>query len=91
MIICEDQEQVDKILEMKDKLPLVEMVIYDDPKGMRHYDYPFLLSLDRVQEMGTTFAAGPSRILGCRGGEGQGRATSPSSTTRREPPASPRA
>jgi len=58
MIICEDQEQVDKILEMKDKLPLVEMVIYDDPKGMRHYDYPFLLSLDRVQEMGTTFAAG---------------------------------
>src|SRR4029450_5934244 len=35
MIICEDQEQVDKILEMKDKLPLVEMVIYDDPKGMR--------------------------------------------------------
>ena len=58
MIICEDQEQVDKILEMKDKLPLVEMVIYDDPKGMRHYDYPFLLSLDRVQEMGPTFAAG---------------------------------
>ena len=41
MILCEDQEQVDKILEMKDKLPLVKMVIYDDPKGMRHYDYPF--------------------------------------------------
>ena len=58
MIICEDQEQVDKILEMKDKLPLVEMVIYDDPKGMRHYDYPFLLSLERVQEMGAAFAAG---------------------------------
>ena len=58
MIICEDQEQVDKILEMKDKLPLAEMVIYDDPKGMRHYDYPFLLSLERVQEMGVTFAAG---------------------------------
>ncbi len=60
MIICEDQEQVDKILEMKDKLPLVERVIYDDPKGMRHYDYPFLLSLERVQEAGTTFAAGHS-------------------------------
>lgn len=57
MIICEDQEQVDKILEMKDKLPLVEAVIYDDPKGMRHYDHPFLLSLERVQEMGAAFAA----------------------------------
>ena len=56
MVICEDQEQVDKILEMKDKLPALEVVIYDDPKGMRHYDYPFLLSLDRVQEMGKGFA-----------------------------------
>jgi len=56
VIICEDQEQVDKILEMKDKLPLVEVVIYDDPKGMRHYEYPFLLSLEQVQEMGATFA-----------------------------------
>jgi long-chain acyl-CoA synthetase len=55
MVICEDQEQVDKILEMKDKLPAVEVIIYDDPKGMRHYDYPFLLSLERVQEMGGTF------------------------------------
>ena len=57
MVICEDQEQVDKILEMKDKLPAVELVLYDDPKGMRHYDYPFLLSLDRVQELGLRFAA----------------------------------
>jgi long-chain acyl-CoA synthetase len=57
MVICEDQEQVDKILEMKDKLPSIEAVIYDDPKGMRHYDYPFLLSLERVQERGARFAA----------------------------------
>jgi long-chain acyl-CoA synthetase len=57
VIVCEDQEQVDKILEMKDKLPAVELVVYDDPKGMRHYDYPFLLSLDKVQELGAGFAA----------------------------------
>ena len=56
MVICEDQEQVDKILEMKDKLPALEAVVYDDPKGLRHYDYPFLVSLERVQEMGRTFA-----------------------------------
>jgi long-chain acyl-CoA synthetase len=57
MVVCENQEQVDKILEMKDKLPAVETVVYDDPKGMRHYDYPFLVGLDRVQELGAEFAA----------------------------------
>jgi long-chain acyl-CoA synthetase len=57
MVICEDQEQVDKIREMKDKLPAVEVVVYDDPKGMRHYDYPFLVELDRVIELGVAFAA----------------------------------
>jgi long-chain acyl-CoA synthetase len=56
MIICEDQEQVDKILEMKDKLPLVETIVYDDPKGMRHYDHPWLVSLDQVQARGVEFA-----------------------------------
>ncbi len=56
MIICEDQEQVDKILEMKDKLPLVEVIVYDDPKGMRHYDHPWLVSLDQVQARGVEFA-----------------------------------
>jgi long-chain acyl-CoA synthetase len=56
MIICEDQEQVDKILEMKDKLPLVEVIVYDDPKGMRHYDHPWLVSLDQVQARGVDFA-----------------------------------
>jgi len=57
VVVCEDQEQVDKILEMKDKLPAVQLVVYDDPKGMRHYDYPFLLGLDKVQGLGAGFAA----------------------------------
>ena len=57
VVVCEDQEQVDKILEMKDKLPSVELVVYDDPKGMRHYDYPFLLGLDKLQGLGAAFAA----------------------------------
>ena len=72
IIICEDQEQVDKILEMKDKLPLVEAVIYDDPKGMRHYDYPFLQSLERVQEMAATFAASHPGYWDAEVGKGRG-------------------
>lgn len=55
VVVAEDQEQVDKILEMKDQLPGVEYVIYDDPKGMRHYSYPFLLSFTEVQELGRRF------------------------------------
>ena len=50
-VYAEDQEQVDKVLELKASLPKVERVIYDDPKGMRHYTDPMLLSLERLQEM----------------------------------------
>jgi long-chain acyl-CoA synthetase len=55
ILVAEDQEQVDKVLEMKDELLKVEAVIYDDPKGMRHYAYPFLLSFTGVQELGRAF------------------------------------
>jgi long-chain acyl-CoA synthetase len=55
VVLAEDQEQVDKVLEMRDKLPKVEYVIYDDPKGMRHYSSPFLLSFTAVQEQGRAF------------------------------------
>ncbi|MFH2130847.1 MAG: AMP-binding protein [bacterium] len=37
MVFCDDQEQVDKIVEVKDKLPKVKKVIYEDPRGMRAY------------------------------------------------------
>ena len=53
-VYAEDQEQVDKILDLKGDLPKVKHVIYDDPKGLRHYDDPSLLSLDRLEEMGRT-------------------------------------
>jgi long-chain acyl-CoA synthetase len=55
ILVAEDQEQVDKVLEMKTNLPKVQAVIYDDPKGMRHYAYPFLLSFTAVQERGRAF------------------------------------
>ncbi len=51
-IVAEDQEQVDKILSQKDKLPLLRTVIYDDPRGMRDYREPFLHAYDAVVGMG---------------------------------------
>ncbi len=52
VVVAEDQEQVDKLLEMKDQLPQVEYVLYKDPKGLRHYSYPFLLPFAHIQTLG---------------------------------------
>jgi long-chain acyl-CoA synthetase len=52
MVLAEDQEQVDKVLDIKDRLPQVSRIIYDDPKGMRHYTDPALISLVELQDKG---------------------------------------
>jgi long-chain acyl-CoA synthetase len=50
--VVEDQEQVDKMLEILPQVPMLEHVVYDDPRGMRHYTEDLLMSLDDLQEMG---------------------------------------
>ncbi len=50
--IVEDQEQVDKMVEIAPEVPMLERVIYDDARGMRHYTQTLLLGLDELQEMG---------------------------------------
>jgi len=50
--VVEDQEQVDKLLEVKDQLPLLEHIIYDDPRGMRHYTQTFIHDIHELMEMG---------------------------------------
>lgn len=55
--IVEDQEQVDKLLEIKEKCPSLEYIIYKDTRGMRHYDQPFVLAYTEVQERGRTYNA----------------------------------
>jgi long-chain acyl-CoA synthetase len=50
--IGEDQEQVDKLLEIKDACPRLETIVYDDPRGLRKYDQAFLHSYKDVQEKG---------------------------------------
>ncbi len=51
-VIAEDQEQVDKVLEIHDRTPEVEHVIYLDPRGMRNYDHSHLHAFDDVQAEG---------------------------------------
>lgn len=50
--LVEDQEQVDKLLEIKDQLPALEHIVYDDPRGMRHYTQTFLHDVHELMEMG---------------------------------------
>ncbi len=54
--VAEDQEQVDKLAEIKERCPLLEKVIFSDPRGMRHYDQPWLDDYAKVQERGREFA-----------------------------------
>ena len=53
--IVNDQEQTDKFLEIKDELPLLKKVIYWDPKGLRNYDDPLLISFNEVVELGQEY------------------------------------
>jgi long-chain acyl-CoA synthetase len=57
VIVAEDQEQVDKILAIKPQLPRLKLVIFDDPRGLKHYDKPFLKSFEEVQAAGREFDA----------------------------------
>lgn len=50
--IVEDQEQVDKLLELKSQYPHIAHIAYEDERGMRHYKQAGLLSFARLQEMG---------------------------------------
>jgi len=52
IVLAEDQEQVDKVLEIRGHVPKVRRIIYDDPKGMRHYTDPVLVRFTEVQAQG---------------------------------------
>jgi len=50
--VAEGQEEVDKALAIRDKCPKLQKIIWDDPKGLRHYDDPMLISLREVMRLG---------------------------------------
>lgn len=54
--VVEDQEQVDKLLEIRPQCPGLTRIWYDDPRGLRHYDEPGLASLDTLIEQGRAHA-----------------------------------
>jgi long-chain acyl-CoA synthetase len=54
-IVAENQEQVDKLIGIKDRLRHLRFIVYKDPRGLRHYPHDYLLSLDSLQEQGHAY------------------------------------
>ena len=55
VVVCEDQEQLDKVLEVRSRLPVLRLIVVVDPKGLRRYDVPDLHVFDQVLERGAAF------------------------------------
>ena len=52
IVVAEDEEQVDKFLNLEDRIPSVRHIVYHDTRGMRKYDDPRLLSIDALEAKG---------------------------------------
>ena len=51
-VVVGDQEQVDKVIEVQDRLPAFEQMIYLDPRGLRKYDHAKLHQYSHIQDVG---------------------------------------
>ena len=54
-VLAEDQEQVDKILEVQDRLPALAEIYYDDERGMRNYGHGHVTNFASLQEEGREY------------------------------------
>ncbi|MEP9367621.1 long-chain fatty acid--CoA ligase [Xanthobacter sp. VNH20] len=57
IIFAEDEEQVDKLLQLEDRIPTVRHIIYSDPRGLRKYEDARLVSLADLEARGAARAA----------------------------------
>ncbi len=51
-VLAKDQEQCDKLLDIRAQIPRVERVIYWDDRGLWNYDDPWLMPFEKVQALG---------------------------------------
>ena len=55
--MVEDQEQVDKLMDIREQCPQLAHIIYDEPRGLRNYNEPGLVALDALIASGQALAA----------------------------------
>ncbi|WP_290636786.1 AMP-binding protein [Aquisalimonas sp.] len=64
IVLCEDQEQVDKVLEVREQLPCLRKIVAPEMKGLHNYDEPDLLSFDDVEQLGAAVDARDPGLAG---------------------------
>jgi long-chain acyl-CoA synthetase len=57
LVFAEDEEQVDKLLNLADRAPNLKHIVYSDPRGMRKYDDPRLMEASQLVKLGRDRAA----------------------------------
>lgn len=55
VVVCEDQEQLDKVLEVRARLPRLTHLVLIDPRGVRHYQVGNLLTFEAVVAQGRAY------------------------------------
>lgn len=55
-VLAEDQEQVDKVMEVQPQCPAIGQIIYDDQRGLHDYDHEHLHSIKTLQQKGRDYA-----------------------------------
>ncbi len=53
--MVENQEQVDKLLEISEQCPLIAHIVYDDPRGLRNYNDERMLSYEKLVDSGKAY------------------------------------
>ncbi len=69
--IVEDQEQVDKLLELRETCPGLVRIWYDEPRGLRNYDEPGLQALDALLEAGRAWDTAHAGFFDAQVGQAQ--------------------
>ena len=64
VIVAQGQEQVDKILSVRDRLLRLRYLLYDEPRGLSDYDAPGLVALEAIMAKGRAALAEPSIAAG---------------------------
>ena len=70
--IAEDQEQVDKLLQVRPGLPALHRIVYDDPRGLRHYRDDALARYDELREEGARADRADPGVLDAEIDKGRG-------------------
>jgi long-chain acyl-CoA synthetase len=71
--VVENQEQVDKVLSIADRLTTLRHMVYDEPRGLRDYDRAKLSWIDDVQKVGAETLSDPARLAAWDASVAQGK------------------